>query len=116
MLAGRTPVLYGDGSQSRDFTYIDNVVDGNLRALTARGLEGQSINVATGRSVTLRALLKALARQLGRPARASRRPPRPGDIRHSLADVTLARKLLGYRPLVDFETGLAQTVDWYRRS
>ena len=105
MLAGRTPGIYGDGSQSRDFTYIDNVVDGNLRALTARGLRGQSINVATGRSITLHALLKALARLLGRPARATRRAPRPGDIRHSLADVSLARKLLGYRPLVDFETG-----------
>jgi UDP-glucose 4-epimerase len=116
MLAGRTPVLYGDGAQSRDFTYIDNVVDGNLRALSARGLAGQSINVATGRSVTLNALLEALARLLRRPAHASRRPPRPGDIRHSLADVTLARKVLGYRPLVDFETGLEQTVDWYRRA
>src|SRR5438552_6200988 len=116
MLAGRTPVLYGDGGQSRDFTYIDNVVDGNLRALSARGLQGQSINVATGRSITLNALLKALGRLLGRPARASRRPPPPGDIRHSLADVTLARRLLGYRSFVDFETGLEQTVDWYRRS
>jgi len=116
MLAGRTPVLYGDGGQSRDFTYIDNVVDGNLRALTARGLEGRSINVATGQSVTLNALLKALARRLGRPARAVRRPTRPGDIRNSLADVSLARRILGYRPLVDFETGLARTVEWYRES
>ena len=116
MLAGRTPVLYGDGGQSRDFTYVDNVVDGNLRALSARGLEGPSINVATGRSVTLNALLRALARLLGRPARASRRAPRPGDIRHSLADVTLARRVLGYRPFVDFETGLERTVEWYRAS
>jgi UDP-glucose 4-epimerase len=116
MLAGRAPVLYGDGGQSRDFTYIDNVVDGNLRALSVRGLQGQSINVATGRSVTLNALLRALARLVGRPVRASRRPPRPGDIRHSLADVSLARRVLGYRPFVDFETGLEQTVEWYRGS
>jgi len=115
MLAGRTPVVYGDGRQSRDFTYIDNVVDGNLRALGVRGLRGQSINVATGRAITVNALLKALARQLGRPARARHRPPRPGDIRHSLADVRLARRLLGYRPLVDFETGLERTLEWYRR-
>ena len=114
LLAGRAPVLYGDGAQSRDFTYIDNVVDGNLRALTARGLTGQSINVATGRRVTLNALLRALGRRLDRPARAVRRPPRAGDIRHSLADVSLARRILGYRPLVDFETGLTRTVDWYR--
>jgi UDP-glucose 4-epimerase len=115
MLEGRTPVVYGDGRQSRDFTYVDNVVDGNLRALLARGLHGQSINVATGRSVTLNALLRTLARHLGRPARAARRPPRPGDIRHSLADIGLARRLLGYRPLVDFGTGLERTIDWYRR-
>jgi len=115
MLAGRMPLINGDGRQSRDFTYIDNVVDGNLRALAARGLRGQPINVATGRGITVNALLKALARQLGRPARARHRPPRPGDIRHSLADVSLARRLLGYRPLVDFETGLEQTVEWYRR-
>ena len=90
---------------------------GNAGTLfAARGLQGQSINVATGRSITLNALLKMLGRLLGRPARAARRPPRPGDIRHSLADVTLARRLLGYRPFVDFETGLEQTVDWYRRS
>jgi UDP-N-acetylglucosamine/UDP-N-acetyl-alpha-D-glucosaminouronate 4-epimerase len=114
LLEGRTPVVYGDGRQSRDFTYIDNVVDGNLRALGARGLRGQAINVATGYGVTLLGLLRSLARLLGRPARSSRKPARPGDIRHSLADVRLARKLLGYRPRVDFETGLARTLEWYR--
>jgi UDP-glucose 4-epimerase len=114
MLAGRTPVVYGDGLQSRDFTYVDNVVDGNLRALTAKGLRGQSVNVATGRRVTLKRLLAAVARATGRPARAEHSPPRPGDVRHSQADVRAARRLLGYRPRVDFETGLALTIDWYR--
>jgi UDP-glucose 4-epimerase len=116
MLAGRPPVVYGDGKQSRDFTYVTNVVDGNLRALTAKGLAGQAVNLATGRRITLNALLKALARELGGDAGAVRMPARPGDIRHSLADIRLARRLLGYRPTVDFETGLRLTLDWYRDS
>jgi UDP-glucose 4-epimerase len=114
MLGGRVPVMYGDGKQSRDFTYVANVVDGNLRALTAKGLKGQAVNLATGRRITLNALLKALARTLDVEPRAERRPARAGDIKHSLADVRLARRLLGYRPAVDFETGLRLTLDWYR--
>ena len=114
MLEGRTPVIYGDGRQSRDFTYVANVVDGNLRALTAKGLHGQAVNLATGRRITLNALLKALARQLGVNGRALRKPARAGDIKHSLADIRLARRLLGYRPAIDFETGLRLTLDWYR--
>jgi UDP-glucose 4-epimerase len=109
LLAGRTPVIYGDGLQSRDFTYVANVVDGNLRALAAEGLRGQSVNVATGSRVTLKRLLALLARKIGRPARATHAPPRPGDVR-------AARRLLGYRPRVDFATGLDLTVDWYRAS
>jgi UDP-glucose 4-epimerase len=116
LLEGRSPVVYGDGRQSRDFTYVSNVVDGNLRALTAKGLEGQAVNVATGRGVTLNALLKALGRELGSAPRVVRKPARPGDIRHSLADVRAARRLLGYRPTVDFETGLRLTLDWYRET
>jgi nucleoside-diphosphate-sugar epimerase len=80
------------------------------------GLLGQAVNLATGGRTTLNALLKTLGRELGREARAEHKPPRPGDIRHSLADVTLARRLLGYRPTVDFETGLRLTLDWYRES
>jgi UDP-glucose 4-epimerase len=114
LLAGRTPVIYGDGRQTRDFTYVDNVVDGNLRALRAKALHGQVLNLATGRSVSLRELLGALARATGAPGRARHEPARAGDIRHSLADVRAARKLLDYRPRVDFETGLARTVAWYR--
>lgn len=116
LLRGEMPVIYGDGRQSRDFTYVDNVVEGNLRALVARGLSGQAVNVATGKRVTLKTLLATLARELGRGPRARHLPPRPGDIRHSLADIRLARRLLGYRPKVDFETGLRRTVEWYRGS
>ena len=116
LLDRATPVINGDGRQTRDFTYVDNVVDANLRALTARGLVGQAVNVATGTRVSLRALLAALGRDLERPAKARYGPVRAGDIRHSLADIRLARKLLGYRPIVDFETGLKRTVEWYRQN
>jgi UDP-glucose 4-epimerase len=116
LLAGRTPVIYGDGGQSRDFTYVANVVEGNLRALKAKGLAGQAVNVATSHRVTLKQLLATLARLLDRPGRARHEPPRAGDIRHSLADIRQARRLLGYRPVVDFETGLRRTVEWYRRA
>jgi UDP-glucose 4-epimerase len=116
LLAGKTPTVYGDGRQTRDFTYIDNVVDGNLRALKASGLRGQSVNLATGTSVSLRQLLTALARETGGSSRAKYAPARAGDIRHSLADVRAARRLLDYRPRVDFGTGLRRTVAWYRSS
>jgi UDP-glucose 4-epimerase len=114
LLRRRTPVIYGDGLQSRDFTYVANVVDANLRALRAQGLRGQAVNVAMGRSVSLRRLLRAVARATGRPARARQRAARPGDVRHSLADIRKARALLGYRPTVSFEAGLHLTLDWYR--
>lgn len=116
LLSGKTPTIHGDGFQSRDFTYVANVVDANLKALRAKGLQGQSVNVAMGNRITLRQLLAALARETGGPASAKHGPPRPGDVRHSLADIRLARKLLGYRPIVGFETGLRRTVDWYRSS
>jgi UDP-glucose 4-epimerase len=114
LLASRTPVIYGDGRQSRDFTYVENVVDANLKALSARGLRGQVVNVATGARTDLRALLRLLAAEIGRPARARHLPSRKGDVRHSVADVSAARRLLGYAPRVDFETGIRRTVDWYR--
>jgi nucleoside-diphosphate-sugar epimerase len=116
LLSGKKPVIYGDGQQSRDFTYVDDVVQGNLRALRARGLAGQHVNVATGHRVTLRELLETMAREIGVAARSERRPSRPGDIRHSLADISAAHRLLGYRPKVDFETGLRRTLAWYRET
>jgi UDP-glucose 4-epimerase len=115
LLAGRRPVIYGDGLQSRDFTYIDNVVEANRLALKVREARGQSVNIAFGGRVTLKRLLGILARITDRPPLAERHPPRAGDVRHSLADVRLARRLLGYRPRVDLETGLRRTVEWYRQ-
>ncbi len=114
LLAGSTPVIYGDGRQSRDFTYVENVVRGNLLALRAPRAEGQACNVATGRRITLLQLLAELSRLVGARPKAEKRPARRGDIRHSLADIGAARRLLGYRPTVDFETGLRRTVEWYR--
>ena len=116
LLAGKTPVVYGDGQQSRDFTYVDDVVQGNLRALRTRGLEGQHVNVATGHRVSLRTLLDTLGRELGISPKPEFRKTRAGDVRHSLADISAAHKLLGYRPRVDFETGLRRTLEWYRQS
>jgi nucleoside-diphosphate-sugar epimerase len=114
LLKGRAPVIYGDGRQSRDFTYVANVVDGNLRALRAKGLAGQSVNLATGRGTTLKELLRTLQKLLGTKVKAEFRPARLGDIKHSLADVRRARKLLGYEPAVGLEEGLRRTVEWYR--
>ena len=115
LLTGKQPVFYGDGLQSRDFTYVANVVDANLKALDVPVLKGESVNVATSRAITLRELLAELSGLLGVQVRAERRPVRAGDVRHSLADIRRAKKLLGYTPTVDFETGLARTVEWYRQ-
>ena len=114
LLQGRTPVIYGNGRQSRDFTYVENVVRGNLLALRAKDAHGQVLNLATGRRVTLLELLRAIARLTGRPARAEHRPVRAGDVSHSLADIRLARRVLGYKPTVSFEEGLRRTIEWYR--
>jgi nucleoside-diphosphate-sugar epimerase len=116
LLDGRRPVIYSDGLQTRDFTYVGNVVDGNLRALAAAAVgRGEVVNVATGRRVTLRRLLQEIAREAGRAPAAQHAPPRPGDVRHSQADIRRARRLLGYRPLYELETGLHDTVEWYRQ-
>jgi len=113
ILKRETPVIYGDGKQSRDFTFIANVVHANLLALSAPGLKGQTVNIATSKAHTLNELLSTLARLAGRKVEARHEPVRAGDIRHSLADTTAARKLLKYRPQVDFESGLARTFEWY---
>jgi len=114
LFTGKTPVIFGDGKQSRDFTYVENVVEANRLALRTRGLRGQVVNVAMGERVTLNHLLSGMATIVGKRVHPEYRPTRAGDVRHSLADIRLARKLLGYRPVVDFETGLRRTVDWYR--
>jgi nucleoside-diphosphate-sugar epimerase len=116
LLRRETPVIYGDGKQSRDFTFISNVVHANLLALTAPGLKGQTVNVATSKAHTLNDVLAVLAGFAGRKVQAKHEAARKGDIKHSLADTSAARKLLKYRPQVDFETGLKRTFDWYAAS
>jgi UDP-glucose 4-epimerase len=116
MLAGEQPTIYGDGGQSRDFTYIDNVVHANLLAASAPAekVAGKMMNVATGCRITLNetfGILRGLTGFSGQPAYG---PDRAGDIRDSLADIGLAGELLGYRPIVDFPEGLRRTVEWYR--
>jgi nucleoside-diphosphate-sugar epimerase len=117
MLDAQQPTIFGDGEQSRDFTYIDNAVEANLLACAAPAAEvaGKVFNVATGRRVTLNEtfkLLQALTAYSGSPIYDAERG---GDIKHSLADISLAERHLGYKPKVDFETGLRRTVEWYRR-
>ena len=114
LLGGQRPIVYGDGGQSRDFTFVGNVVQGNLLAGEAKGVAGRIINLADGRRTTLLQLLELLAKLLGVPANPNFQPPRVGDVRESLADISLARQLLGYEPATSLEEGLAQTVDYYR--
>jgi UDP-glucose 4-epimerase len=116
LLSGKAPVIHGDGGQTRDFTYVQNVVDANLLAMRAPGARGQALNVATGRRISLRQLLDAMNRELGTSSKAQRAPARSGDIRHSLADIGRARRALGYRPGVSFEEGLRKTLAWYREA
>src|ERR1700735_992829 len=113
VIRGESPVAYGDGEQSRDFTYIANVVDLTLRACEAPGSSGMVINGGTGARITLNAVLKLLEKITGKKIKANYDPPRTGDIKDSQADISRARDLLGYRPIVDFEQGLRLTWDWY---
>lgn len=113
-LKGERLVLYGDGRQSRDFTYVENVVAGNLLAAESPRAAGRVLNLASGRSYSLLDLIASLEALLGRAADVRREPARVGDVRDSLADITLARELLGYEPVVDFHEGLRRTLAWYR--
>jgi UDP-glucose 4-epimerase len=115
MLAGRRPMIYGDGGQSRDFSFVANVVHANLLAADAPHAAGRTINAADGRSIDLLTLIEVLNRLLGLKIEPTFAPPRVGDVRESLADISLARKLLGYEPQVDFEEGLRRSVDYYRQ-
>jgi nucleoside-diphosphate-sugar epimerase len=110
-VAGRPIVVYGDGGQTRDFTYVDDVVRANLLAITAP-IEGEAINIGGGRRVSLQEALELIGMATERRLRIDRRPPRPGDARHTGADGTRAEALLGYRPETDLATGLAAQVAW----
>jgi nucleoside-diphosphate-sugar epimerase len=116
-LNGKQPTIYGDGEQSRDFTYISNVVDANLRAAESNAAIGQVINIANGERVTIKEVFEMVKKLTGHPdAQAEYAPSRAGDVRDSLADLSLAKSLLGYQPQVGLEQGLRLTIDWWTRS
>jgi UDP-glucose 4-epimerase len=116
MLKGEQPTIFGDGSQSRDFTYIDNAVSANLLAVKAPAVKvaGRMFNVATGTRVDLNETFEALKKLTGYSGAVKYSPEREGDIKHSLADISRAEKQFGYRPAINFEQGLKRTVEWYR--
>ena len=111
---GKTPVVHGDGLQSRDFTYVGNAVQALMKAASASGVSGQVFNVGTGNSVTVLRLVEELNKTLGTAITPELGPARAGDVRYSKADITRTRKFLGYEPAVSFEEGLAKTTKWYR--
>jgi nucleoside-diphosphate-sugar epimerase len=114
LLEGRQPTIYGDGEQTRDFTYVANVVDGVLRACQAKSAAGEVINVATGGRISLNELLRVMNGIVGTRVQAIFKAPRAGDVKDSQADISKARTLLGYQPLVSLEEGLRHTLDWCR--
>ena len=114
VIEGNQPVVYGDGEQSRDFTFVENVVDETLRACEVPAASGKVFNGGTGSRITLNQVLKLLGEIAGKKIQAKYDPPRTGDIRDSQADISLARTILGYKPLVDFEQGLKRTWEWYK--
>lgn len=116
MLDDERITIYGDGEQSRDFTYVRNVVDANLLACKAPGAAGEVINVACGEQITLNQLISAIEGELGVVAKRVYMPSRMGEVMHSCADITKARILLGYKPTIDFNEGLSRTVEWYENS
>jgi UDP-glucose 4-epimerase len=114
LLDGRRPTIYGDGGQTRDFTYVSNVVDGVLRACAAGNAAGEVINVATGGRISLNDLLKTMNKLTGQSIEAIYEEPRTGDVRDSQADVSKAKRLLDYSPIVSLEEGLGKTLEWCR--
>lgn len=113
LLGGTQPTVYGDGEQSRDFVYVENVVQANLLAAVAKGAPGMAVNVGTGNRSTLNQTLALLGKITGRPARANHDAAREGDIRDSQADIGLAQSALGYFPSIGFEEGLKKTWEWF---
>jgi UDP-glucose 4-epimerase len=116
MLAGQQPTIFGDGQQSRDFTYIENVIQANMLACKAPAAKvaGGVFNVATGRRIDLNEMFQVLKKLIGYPGEVKYGPERAGDVKHSLADLTRSEECLGYKPVVHFEEGLRRTVEWYR--
>jgi nucleoside-diphosphate-sugar epimerase len=116
LIENRSPTIYGDGEQTRDFTYVANVVDGVLRACDAKGASGEVINVATGGRISLNQLFETMRQVVGSSVKPTYVDTRAGDVRDSQADISKAKRILAYEPTVSFERGLEQTIAWYRTS
>lgn len=114
IMRGESPTIYGDGEQTRDFTYIDNVVQANLLASKAPGVKGQVVNVACGQSISVNAIISQINKLLGTNVPPRYVPVRAGDVKHSLADISAARALIGYEPVVLFEEGLKRAIEYYK--
>jgi len=112
---GRSPIVYGDGEQSRDFTYVDNVVEANLLAMAVSHGRGEAMNIAYGQRTSLNQLLETLQRILGSKVKPVYQDPRPGDVKHSLADIGKAIEFLRYQPRVDIEAGLKRTAEYFEK-
>ncbi len=115
ILNDESPTVYGDGEQSRDFTYIDNVVHANILAARAPRTRGEVVNIACGQAVTVNQIIDMINHILGKQVRPVYADPRPGDVKHSVADISRARELIGFRPLVSFQEGLEKAIGWYRK-
>jgi len=116
ILKDKPPTVFGDGLQSRDFTYIDNVVEANLLAARAEHAAGEVLNIACGKAVTVNEVIDIINELLGKNIKPIYTDPRPGDVKHSLADISAAEKILGYKPSVRFKDGLQKAIDWYRQN
>jgi len=116
ILKDQPPTVFGDGEQSRDFTYVDNVVEANLLAARVEHTAGEVLNIACGQAITVNEIIDVINGLLGKNIKPIYDPPRPGDVRHSLADITLAKNLIGYEPTISFKQGLQLAIDWYRNN
>jgi nucleoside-diphosphate-sugar epimerase len=116
ILKDEPPTVYGDGEQSRDFTHVDNVVNANLLAARVEHTAGEVINIACGERVTVNEIIDIINELVGKDIKPVYTNPRPGDVKHSLADITLAEKTIGYKPIVQFKKGLEKAIDWYHEN
>jgi UDP-glucose 4-epimerase len=116
ILKDKPPTVYGDGTQSRDFTYVDNVVEANFRAARAKKTKGEVVNIACGDSISVNDIIKMINEIIGKNIQPKYIPSRKGDVKHSLADITAAKNLLGYQPIVSFKEGLIKAIEWYSKN
>ncbi|MCG8403558.1 MAG: SDR family oxidoreductase [Phycisphaerales bacterium] len=116
ILKDEPPTIYGDGEQTRDFTYIDNAIEANLLAAEAADVRGETVNIACGERITVNEIISRINAILGKNVKPNHVNPRPGDIKHSWADIGLANSLIGYRPVVYFDDGLRRTIEWYSKA